>query len=76
MDAHTHTWLPVPLERGRYLCACGAKGYRRPLAGVVEYAASTRGARERATRNEAEHEAFMAAEDRRRAREHASRREG
>jgi hypothetical protein len=25
---HVHDWQPMPLERGRFVCACGASGYR------------------------------------------------
>lgn len=28
--AHEHEWKPAPVaERGRYVCACGATGYRK-----------------------------------------------
>lgn len=27
-DEHTHEWSPMPGEHGRYVCACGATGYR------------------------------------------------
>jgi hypothetical protein len=30
---HEHDWTPVPLERGQYLCACGASGFR--VGGVI-----------------------------------------
>lgn len=32
--AHDHTWSPIPLQMARYVCACGAQGYKK-LDGII-----------------------------------------
>lgn len=43
MTSHSHTWHPIPGERGRYSCACGAQSWRDLVHGDRrEYRAAPR----------------------------------
>jgi hypothetical protein len=35
MARHRHDWRPASGERGQYLCACGASGFRDLLTGAI-----------------------------------------
>lgn len=28
-DEHLHSWKPMPMEMGRFVCDCGVTGYRK-----------------------------------------------